>query len=50
MKNDKVNYLIDIIKDMDITNKLRLALCMTDSTTTYLEYNKKKCINILISY
>ena len=42
MNNDKVNYLIDIIKDMDITNKLRLAICMTDSTATYLEYDKKK--------
>ena len=42
MNNDKVNYLIDIIKDMDITNKLRLAICMTDSNTTYLEYDKKK--------
>ncbi len=42
MNNDKVNYLIDIIKDMDITNKLRLAICMTDSTTTHIEYDKKK--------
>ena len=28
INNEKVNYLIDIIKDMDIENKLRLAICI----------------------
>ena len=41
MNNEKVNYLIDIIKDMDIENKLRLAICMCDNYShTNLEYNK----------
>ena len=31
MNNEKVNYLIDIIKDMDIENKLRFAICMCDN-------------------
>ena len=30
MKDEKVNYVIDMIKDMDIENKLRLAICMCD--------------------
>lgn len=31
MDNDKVKYLIDMINDMDIKNKLRLAICMIQS-------------------
>ena len=31
MKNEKVNYVIEKIKDMDIENKLRLAICMCDN-------------------
>lgn len=43
MNNEKVNYLIDIIKDMDIENKLRLAICMCDNYShTNLNYNKIK--------
>ena len=40
MKNEKVNYLIDMINDMDLTNKLRLAICMSDSSCTNLKYDK----------
>lgn len=40
MKNEKVNYLIDMINDMDLTNKLRLAICMSNSICTNLEYDK----------
>lgn len=41
MNNEKVKYLIDIIKDMDIENKLRLAICMCDNYShTNLNYNK----------
>ena len=41
MNNEKVNYLIDIIKDMDIENKLRLAICMCDNYShTNIAYNK----------
>ena len=30
MENEKVKYLIDMINDMDLTNKLRFAICMSD--------------------
>ena len=30
METDKVKYLIDMINDMDIKDKLRLAICMSD--------------------
>lgn len=42
MKNEKVKYLINMINDMDLTNKLRLAICMSDSNCTNLKYNKPK--------
>lgn len=45
MDNDKVNFLIDIIKDMDIKNKLRLAIRMNESNYTNLVYNKAKMFN-----
>ena len=38
--NEKVKYLIDLINDMDLTNKLRLAICMSDSSCTNLKYDK----------
>ena len=43
MNSDKINYLIDMIKDMDIENKLRLAICMCDDYShTSLAYDKKE--------
>lgn len=43
MNEEKANYLIDMIKDMDIENRLRLAICMNDNYShTNLEYNKKE--------
>ena len=43
MIDEKVNYIIDIIKDMDIENKLRLAICVCDNYShTNLEYDKKE--------
>lgn len=41
MENEKVKYLIDMINDMDIKNKLRLAICMSKSEWTGLIYNTK---------
>ena len=38
MENEKVKYLIDMINDMDLTNKLRLAICI--SSYTNLKYDK----------
>ena len=43
MNDEKVNYVIEMIKDMDLENKLRLAICMCDDYRV-----KKNCINILI--
>ena len=40
MENDKVKYLINMINDMDLTNKLRLAICMSDSSYTNFKYDK----------
>lgn len=43
MIDEKVNYIIDIIKDMDLENQLRLAICMCDNCSyTNLEYDKKE--------
>ena len=38
--DDKVKNVIDIIKNMDVKNKLRLGVCMSSSAYTNLKYNK----------
>ena len=38
--DDKVKNVIDIIKNMDLKNKLRLGVCMSSSFYTNLKYNK----------
>ena len=40
MENEKVKYLINMINDMDIKDKLRLAIRMSESNYTNLKYNK----------
>ena len=42
MENEKVKYLIDMINEMDIKNKLRLAICMSKSEWSGLIYNSKE--------
>lgn len=42
MENDKVRYLIDMVNKMDIKDKLRLAICMSQSDWTGLIYNTKE--------
>ena len=42
MENNKVEYLINMINDMDIKDKLRLAICMTQSKLSGLIYNTKE--------
>ena len=44
MKNKKVNYLIDIIKEMDIKNKLRLAVRINESNYTPIGYDREKML------
>ena len=38
--DDKVKNIKDIIKNMDLKNKLRLGICMSSSAYTNLKYNK----------
>ncbi len=38
--DDKVKDVIDIIKNMDLKNKLKLGICISSSTYTNLKYNK----------
>ena len=42
MENYKVKYLINMINDMDIKDKLRLAICMSQSKWSGLIYNTKE--------
>ena len=42
MENEKVKYLINIINDMDTKDKLRLAICMSQSKWSGLIYNTKE--------
>lgn len=42
MENEKVKYLIDMINDMDLKDKLRLAICMSQSKLSGLIYNTKE--------
>ena len=42
MENEKVEYLINMINDMDIKDKLRLAICMSQSKCSGLIYNTKE--------
>ena len=42
MEQDKVNYLIDMINNMDIKDKLRLAICMSQDEWSGLIYNTKE--------
>ena len=36
MEQEKVKYLIDMINNMDIKDKLRLAICMSQSNLSYI--------------
>ena len=42
MEQEKVKYLIDMINNMDIKDKLRLAICMSQSKLSGLIYNNKE--------
>ena len=42
MENEKVRYLINMINNMDIKDKLRLAICMSKSEWSGLIYNTKE--------
>lgn len=40
MEQDKVKFIIDMINNIDIKDKLRLAIQMSDSNYTNLKYDK----------
>ena len=42
MEYEKVEYLINLIHDMDIKDNLRLAICMSQSKWSGLIYNIKE--------
>ncbi len=42
MENEKVEYFINMINDMDIKDKLRLAICISQSKCSGLIYNTKE--------
>ena len=42
MEQEKVKYLIEMINNMDIKDKLRLAICMSQSKWSGLIYNTKE--------
>ena len=42
MENEKVECLINMINDMDIKDKLRLAICISQSKWSGLIYNTKE--------
>ena len=42
MENNKVEFLINMINDMDIKDKLRLAICIGQSKWSGLIYNAKE--------
>ena len=45
METDKVKYLIDMINNMVVKDKLRLAICMSNSSYTNLKYDKPEMYN-----
>ena len=42
MENKKVEYLINMINDMDIKDKLRLGICLSTSDWADILYNKSE--------
>ena len=46
MENEKVNYLIDIIKEMDIKEKLKLAVRINESSYTLIDYDRKEMLKV----
>lgn len=42
MENDKVEKVINMIKEMDIKDKLRLRICLSRSSWANLMYDKAK--------
>ena len=48
MEQEKVKYLIDMINNMNIKDKLRLSICMSQSKWSGFIYNTKEYYKKLI--
>ena len=44
MEQEKVKYLIDLINNMNVKDKLRLAICMSQSKWSGIIYNTLEII------
>ena len=50
MKENKVENVINIIKDMDLKDKLRLGICLTTNSWLIFCIINQKCIkNLMLS-
>ncbi len=46
MINEQTNKIIDVIKTMNEKDKLRLAICLADSSMSSISYGKKEMLKI----
>ena len=44
MINEQTNKMIDVIKTMNEKDKLRLAICLADSSMSSISYDKKEIL------
>lgn len=46
MINEQTNKMIDVIRTMSEKDKLRLAICLADSSMSSISYDKKEMLKI----
>lgn len=46
MINEQTNKMIDVIRTMSEKDKLRLAICLADSSMSSISYDKKEILKI----
>ena len=46
MINEQIEKMIDVIKTMNEKDKLRLAICLADSSMSSISYDKKEILKI----
>lgn len=46
MINEQTNKMIDVIRTMSEKDKLRLVICLADSSMSSISYNKKEMLKI----
>ena len=50
MENEKVKYLVNIINNMSLKDKLRLGICLSTSNWSNILYNKTEMYDKVILY